>query len=275
MEEHRLCLLTRADILRSSFGREIYAVSQNQHPEADVTQAAKNSLLSLLPDGDHSILISNEDLICHLGIHDFYQNAEASIRYLRNALHDFDVHVIFYVRKQADYLESIYMQFVHIGRRLKFTRFMERAAPVDLSWLRAAEAMERALPTARLHLRAFEQIRHIGEVAFYRDFLSLCRISNADSFTVHEDYSKGRAANRSYGQLGMQIAQRINPLLSAKEKKKLRRFLQEHFSTATHPRATLLSEEQRHTIFEKYRESNRQLFERYDLGFDGKVLGYF
>ena len=275
MEEQGLGLVTRAELMPSAFGQEVYEVSQGRHPETDVTGAAKENLRSLLPDGDGNILISNEDLICHLEVQDFYQNAESAIRYLRTALCDFDLHIIFYIRKQADYIESIYMQFVHLGRRVKFARFMERAAPVDLSWLRAVEAMERALPPGRLHLRAFEQIRHLGEVGFYRDFLSLCGVSDVGNFTIHDDYSKGRAANRSYGQLGMQIAQRVNPLLSRKEMRVLRRFLQEHFSTATHPRAVLLDEEQRRAIFESYRESNRRLFERYDLGVSGESLGYF
>lgn len=276
MDEHGLCLVTRAALMPSAFGQEVYEVSQHRHPETDVTDAAKESLRSLLWHCDDNILVSNEDLICHLPIQDFYQNAESAIRYLRTALSGFDLHIIFYIRKQADYIESIYMQFVHLGRRAKFGPFMERAAPIDLSWLRAVEDMERALPSGRLHLRAFEQIRQLGEDGFYRDFLSLCGVRDVENFKVHEEYSKGRAANRSYGQLGMQIAQRVNPLLhTRKERRMLRRFLQEHFSTATHPRAVLLDEEQRGAIFDKYRESNRRLFERYDLGLDGKSLGYF
>jgi hypothetical protein len=274
MQQHGLGLITRADLIPSAFGKEIYEVSQGQHPETEVTDTAKESLRSLLP-GEASILVTNEDLICHLDIHDFYQNAGSAMRYLRTALSDFDLHVIFYIRKQVDYLESIYMQYVHLGRRGKFGQFMQRAASVDFSWLRAVEDMERALPPDRLHLRTYEQIRNLGNVGFYRDFLSLCRVDGVENFTIDENYSKGRAANRSYGQLGMQIAQRVNPLLSPKEKKVFRRFLQEHFSTATHPRAILLSEEQRRTMFEKYRESNRQLFERYDLGVGGEELGYF
>lgn len=274
MEEHGLGLVPRAVVMPSAFGKEIYEVSQGRHPETEVTDAARESLRSLLP-GDGNIVMTSEDLICHLDIHDFYQNAENAMWYLRTALSDFDLHVIFYIRKQVDYLESIYMQYVHLGRRGKFGQFLQRAASVDFSWLRVVESMERALPPGGLHLRTYEQIRHLGEVGFYRDFLSLCRVSNVEDFTIDENYSKGRAANRSYGQLGMEIAKRVNPLLRPKEKKVFRRFLQEHFSTATHPRAVLLNEEQRRAMFEKYQESNRQLFERYHLGMGGETLGYF
>jgi hypothetical protein len=275
LEEQGLGLLTRADLLPSEFGKEIYSVSQGEHPDTDVTDAARKSLRALLPVTDENLLITNEDLICHLEIRDFYQHAESAIRYLRTALCDFDCHVIMYIRKQTDYFESTYMQLVHLGRRLKFGQFMKRAADVDLSWLRVAEAIDRALPPGRLHLRTYEQIKHIGESNFYREFLSLCKIDDAESYDIDREYAKGRPANRSYGQLGMQIAHRVNPLLSPKERKVFRRFLQEHFSTATHPRAELLNEEQRQEMEDRYRVSNRQLFERYDFGIDGRSLGYF
>jgi hypothetical protein len=63
--------------------------------------------------------------------------------------------------------------------------------------------------------------------------------------------------------------------LNPKEKKIVRRFLQEHFSTATHPRAVLFNPEQRAEIFETYRESNRALFARRNLGVQGDGAGYF
>lgn len=275
LAENALALVTRADLIPSAFGKEIYEVSQDRHPATEISDAAKDSLRSMLPNGECNLLITNEDLICHLDIQDFYEHAEPAIRYLEAALPEFELHVIFYVRKQPDYLESIYMQYVHLGRRARFAQFMERAGPVDLSWLRAVEAMQRVLPAGRLHLRTFEQIRELGELGFYRDFLALCGVNDVESFAVNENCSRGRPANRSYGQLGMQIAQRVNPLLSPKEKKVFRRFLQEHFSTATHPRAVLLDAEQRQAMFDRYRESNQRLFERHDLAADGHALGYF
>lgn len=270
-----LTLLTRAQLNPSAFGQEIYRVSQGDHPHTIVTEEAYNSLQELLSAGPTNVLLTNEDLICHLEIQDFYQDAESAIRYLRTVLDGYDLHVIFYVRRQWDYLESIYMQYVHLGRRLRFEQFMERAGPVDLSWTRAAEAMERALPPGRLHLRTYEQIREIGESAFFRDFLKLCQVKDADTFDVDEEFAKGRPANRSYGKLGMQIARRVNPLLNPKERKLFRRFLQEHFSTATHPRAELLDDERKLGLQEKYRDANRRLFQRFDLGVNGETLGYY
>lgn len=275
MEVSGLSLLTRADLKRTDFAKEIYEVSQGRHPETEITSVAKQSLQSLLPDSDRDVLMTDEGLICHLDIRDFYQNAQSAIKYLRKALHDYDLHVLLYIRKQTDYLESVYMQLVHLGRPTKFAQYLERSATIDFSWLRVVEAMQRELAPDHLHLRTFEQIRTMGEAGFFHDFLSICRVNDVESFDISADSAKGRMANRSYGQLGMQIARRVNPLINAKEKKLFRRFLQRNFSTATHPRAELLKEEQRLEMFETYQESNRQLFERYDLGADGGSLGYF
>lgn len=275
LDEHGLGLVTRSDMLQSDFCEEIYKVSQGEHPHTEVTPAAKESIHALMPDEYDDVLITNEGLICRLEIRDFYQLAGSAVQYLQNVLADFDVHVIFYIRKQTDYLESVYTQLVHLGRRIKFPRFMLRAAKVDFSWLRAADAINEVLQPGRLHLRTYEQIRNVGEVEYFRDFISLCGADNAHTYDIDEGFSKGRSANRSYGELGLKIARRVNPLLNPQERKLLRKFLQNNFSTATHPRAVLLSDEQREAVFRKYRESNRELFERYDLAADGAALGYF
>lgn len=275
LDDHGLGLVTRSDMLRSEFCQEIYKVSQGVHPHAEVTDEARKSIYALMPDEYDDILITNEGLICHLEVRDFYQLAGNAIQYLRDALADFDVHVIFYVRKQADYLESVYVQLVHLGRRIKFARFMQRAADVDFSWLRVADAIDEVLGPGRLHLRTYEQIQNVGEVSYFRDFVSLCGIDDVEALDIDESYAKGRSANRSYGALGLKIARRVNPLLNPQEKKLFRRFLQNNFSTATHPRAVLLSDEQREGIFKKHQNSNRQLFERYELAADGASLGYF
>lgn len=73
----------------------------------------------------------------------------------------------------------------------------------------------------------------------------------------------------------MRIARQVNPMLNDQERKLLRRFLQENFSTASHPRAELLTPEARQELFDRYAPSNRELFESHDLGGPGDVLGYY
>lgn len=271
-----LDVILRRHVLRSPFGREVYAVSQGTHDPGSVTPEALQNIQRLISRHQGHILITNEDMVSSLQVQDFYQHVEKAARYILGALPDFEVHFILYIRRQPDYLESVYMQYVHLGRSLKFGQFMERAEGVDLSWLRVVNAIAAGgVPRDRIAVRPFERIRERGSDGFLREFLALCGVEDTDAFSAQDDTSRGRVANRSYGELGMRIARQVNPMLNDQERKLLRRFLQENFSTASHPRAELLTPEARQELFDRYAPSNRELFESHDLGGPGDVLGYY
>ena len=125
-------------------------------------------------------------------------------------------------------------------------------------------------------MRPFETIRTLGGAAFFREYLALCGLRNSEAFAVAEEEVDSRGANRSYSGLAMRIARKVNPLLdNERDRKALRKFLQEKFSTATHPRAELLTPETRAAITARYAASNRELFARYDLAAAGDLLGYY
>ena len=272
-----LDVVLRRDILNTVFARELHEVAQGARAGGDVSSGARANIRRIIArhNPDNNLLIANEDMVCRLNVQDFYQNIDASMRHIRRALDGHDVRIMLHIRCQADYLESVYMQYVHLGRSLRFDRFMERAGTVDFSWLRVVEGIAREVPPGRITVRPFESIRTLGSDGFFQEFLRLCEVSDPESFSTSEDSSKGSAANRSYSGLGMKIARRANPLLDKKEKRILRKFLQENFSTATHPRAELLDPGQRQEIFERYADSNRKLFAEYDLGASGGDLGYY
>lgn len=267
-------LVFRQNSISTPFAKEVYDVSQGRRTAGAPSPGAVKSLRRLVGRSENDVLIANEDLVCHLRINDFYQNVGATMRHIRAACEGFDAHVILFVRKQSDYLESVYMQTVHLGRSVKFTRFLKRSGEVDLSWLRVVDDIAAAVGDDHVVVRPFETIRTLGEDGFLRQFLRLCGVHDPESFSVASSHN--RAANRSYSGLAMQIAQRAQPLIESKEDRKaLRRFLQENFSTATHPRAELLDPEARAEIVARYAPSNRELFARYDLGADGGALGYY
>lgn len=270
-----LDVVLRQEILNTPFSKELGEVAHGTRDPDTMSPRSKRNLGEILSRRKGNILITNEDLVSSLNIQDFYQNIDAAARYIHDALPNFDVFIILYTRTQADYLESVYMQYVHLGRKLKFEQFMKRTENVNFSWLRVVEALASVVPHERILIRPFERIRQAGPDDFFREFLSLCGIQDTEKFEAQKETSTGRIANRSYGELGMKIARQVNPMLNEQERKLLRRFLQEHFSTATHPRAALLGSEARAEIFETYAVSNRELFEKYDLGGPGNGLGYY
>ena len=270
-----LDVILRQEILKTPFAKELGDVAHGRRSPNIVSSKSSKNIRKILSRKKGNVLIANEDLISSLKVQDFYQNIENSVSYICKILPDFDVYFVLYIRRQADYLESVYMQYVHLGRNLKFDRFMKRTEDVDFSWLRVVEGIASGVPQKHIIVRPFETIREIGSDDFFREFLSLCGVENTERFEAQKEASTGRAANRSYGELGMKIARQVNPMLNEQERKLLRRFLQEYFSTATHPRAVLFSPEARARIFEEYASSNRRLFEQYDLGGSGHTFGYY
>ncbi|MCB1351972.1 MAG: hypothetical protein KDK03_04470 [Rhodobacteraceae bacterium] len=271
-----LDVVLRQDVLATPFAKELGKVSQDRHDPEEISSKAAQSLRKVLPKGTNDVLVTCEDLVSSLKIQDFYQHLGKAAQYICKALPKFDVHFILYIRRQPDYIESVYMQNVHLGRSIKFERYLERANAVDLSWLKVADAMAGAVGPERVAVRPFETIRSLGEEAFLRQFLTICGLRAPEAFTVSDEIGRSRAANRSYSALAMKIARRVQPLLEEKQDQKaLRKFLQENFSTATHPRAELLDESTRSAITARYEPSNRELFTRYDLGSDGKALEYY
>jgi hypothetical protein len=274
LAQQGLGVVFRDTVFKTPFALEVLEVAHGTRPSGEVTKRARKSIRTLLAQFEGDVLILNEDLVCRLGVKDFYQNIASAVRHIHATLPDQALHFILYVRRQPDYLESVYMQHVHLGRPLKFERFMERAGTVDLSWLRVVDDLARAAGAENVIVRPFETIRE-GEDRFLRDFLRVCGVPNPESFSATAT-AGGRAANRSYSGLAMKIARRANPLLETKkDRRMLRRFLQENFSTATHPRAELLDAEARTAVVARYAPSNRELFRRYDLGADGAALGYY
>lgn len=276
LAQHGLGVVFRRDVVSTAFAKELHKVAQKQHAPDAVSGGARKSLRRLVRKFDGDVLVANEDLVCRLNVQDFYQNIEDSIAYIRNTLPEYDLHFILYIRKQPDYLESVYMQYVHLGRTLKFERFMERAAVMDLSWLRVVEGIAAVAGPQNVSVRPFETIRDMGEDRFLQQFLELCGVQDVESFTA-ADVARSRASNRSYSGLAMKIARHAGPFLeSKKDRNVFRKFLQENFSTATHARAELLDPAARQEIFERYAASNRTLFRRYDLGgAAGDALGYY
>ncbi|ODN69382.1 hypothetical protein A6302_03290 [Methylobrevis pamukkalensis] len=66
----------------------------------------------------------------------------------------------------------------------------------------------------------------------------------------------------------------MNPILDKAERKVFRRFLQEHFSNRTHPRASVMPKYIRQQIRETYADDNRTLFARFIRGYDQELDQY-
>lgn len=260
LREAGLSVIHRRQIMKSAFHDGIVALIEDKEPDYEAARANFDNMLS---NKRHRVLFTNEDLVHRFGDTGFYPKAAQALRYVREIAGDASLRVILYTRAQADYIESLFMQFMHLGRTFTFEQYVRRQEKIDLSWHRVLEDMASVIGRENVTAIPYESVRRLGSEQFYQNFLSACGVAAPERFTVSEEVERSRGANRSYSAEALNIARTINPLLDKEGKDVLRKFLQENYSTATHPKAELFTPDQRDQLRERYRECNQRLFEDY------------
>ena len=175
-----------------------------------------------------------------------YPEAATRVAALTGILRDHDAMVIMYLRPQAAFLESYYLQLVQQGESFTFDQWLDRVDFDRVSWSPVVEMLRNAIGPDRVAIGDFEEIRS-GQEPFLAGFFR--RIDPAIDLTPR--YTAKR--NLSISEKGLQIALAANPhLRTADEKKQMRDFLQKHFSNAVYPRPILFSDQQRALLEDRY-----------------------
>ncbi len=251
----------RNQIMESPLDTVLWSIASPEQARQPIPPAVVQWIADQAKDAPANWQMTNEDFFNNPSTPEFFTHIGPRLEFVRRCFPSSSVAVILYTRSQADYVESLYMQHVHVGRTPKFSSFVTRFAESDLSWRRVADEIAAVVGDANTIVAPYESIKRIGDVAFYREFLRRCGISTASSYTFDSALPRSRGANRSYSALALQIATRVNPLLKPDERPLLRRFLQENFSNVTHQRAVLFSPEERADFLARFHVDNMQLFE--------------
>lgn len=271
-----LRVIFRSQMINRDLQKCLYRIKNNEIND-EVVDILKEDFGKILPKRNVDCLITNEDMFSTIDLYDFYDNVDVSLEIIKSVAEDLGWRVVFvfYTRSQASYIESVYLQHIHLGRAVSFERFLRGKLPEFLSWKVVADKAASVLGEENVDIEPFESIKEKGAKKFYSDFLAKVGVESRDDLDFEETIANARGANRSYSALGIEIANKVNPILSKDEKRLLRTFLQENFSTATHQRAHLLSDKQKNKLMEIYSQANRKLFESYvDKQYSPGVLGY-
>lgn len=169
--------------------------------------------------------------------------------------------IVLYVRRQDSFIESAYLQLVKMGWvDVTFEEFLAQLDVTALDWSDLVRRIEDVLPdNATLRVKYFESIKTLGGDEFCRDF---AREIDPDFRPVLEFDTDG--SNRGYSDVAMRIALAANSHLDGEDKKKLRGFLDKHFTNVTHPKPVLFDDAGRRDVLEKLAESNGHLHRRID-----------
>ncbi len=234
------------------------AMPKRQPPNSDALAAE----LDWLRSQDHeSLIISDENIlgpINHESGKPAYSKAGEIVDWLITTLHPDSYRVILYVRSQDTYLESTYLQRVHVGRSIRFDKYMKRADVDSFNWDALATRIASRIGRGNLHVVPYETIA-AGELAFVNRFLELAAVD----VRFAQDDLAARTSNRSYSAMALEMALRCNDLLEGDDLRSFRGYLQTHYSNATHPRPVLMDEAERAKLKQRFSESNKALMRKY------------
>ncbi|MEO0461007.1 MAG: hypothetical protein AAF219_09190 [Myxococcota bacterium] len=192
----------------------------------------------------------------------FVFQSELSAQRLSNLVEgvDADLCLVFYARRQDYYLESLYQQSVKRkrSRTLSFESFVQEFG-FSLNWINVADSFQRALPDAEITVRPFE-ISTIGGRDILRDFLE------ALGFTELPIEVASKRTNLGYTPYAVFMAETVVPQLSNSDAKRFHRIIDRVHPVERNLRPSsygLMESVRRSELLKYYRDSNRELFERF------------
>ena len=180
-----------------------------------------------------------------------YPKAAPMVAALGRVLAPYRAKVFLYVRPQADFVESYYLQLIHQGNTFTFTEWIDSLDLDRMSWAPLTDMLIETFGSEQVEVVDFGEIR-LGQNEFVERFFR--RIDPSFDFKV--DYKPRR--NPSVGDRGLRLALAANRHLTTNdEKKAMRVFLQKHFSNVDHPRPALLTDGQRQALGDRYGDEYR------------------
>jgi hypothetical protein len=227
----------------------------------DRVESAKHSFQELIGYQSGTPFLSYEGFLGHSALdrqEGIYPHADHAAHYLRRFTEGMQVTVLLIVRRQDTFIESCYAQQIKEGRCLSFEEFYYPVSVNRLSWLKIADAFAQQFGQQSVKVMPFEAIYTEPE-EFASNALSLLlgRPTSAD-------IKPSSYRNPSISAKGIELARAVYPLLDNHiDRRKVQKFLFSQFSSATHGKANLLSDDDRSEILQAIASDNEKLFDAY------------
>lgn len=275
LAEAGLYLMTRSEVSAAPFHDYIHRMNLGQLSRHDrVPQDVAHSLSEVANRPEPRVLIMSESLFSRLPLESFFQNVSESLAFLRDEWAPHRLRLILYVRRQPSFIVSCYAQFISMGRTFSFDEFTGGDLPDHLNWHTVCSDISSVIGRENLIVRPYEMIGQSGAVGYAKDFLETVGLDASLAERAGEIAARGAKSNRGLSQPAIEIARAGNAVLPAKERLKLRKFLQNTFSTATHAKPEFWSPEQEADLKAHYAGSNGALFREFMPDRDPVALGY-
>jgi hypothetical protein len=189
----------------------------------------------------------------------FWPGAAPGITEIIETLEPASTELVMFVRRQDRLLESFYMQRIHRGGWVDWQEHRDTICRDDrVDFTELVESIENLPTVTGVRIRPFEIIQ-AGAPAFVSDFLG---IIDATDLVHRLRPELLDPTNPSFTQTAWEAAMILNPMLDRPDQpKKVRKFLNSLFPADNHPKAQLLTDDERAELLEQYRPRNEQFFD--------------
>jgi len=209
----------------------------------------------------HEALLGYGELLSIAHQHYFYGAIHDNARRLKTLLTDCDIEVVYYVRRQDEFIVSFYLEHIaycYRDTKINFDDFISVQEPEKMSWLSRLNELVDVFGEEHVRFGLFDEIK-AGPSAYVANFMRRIGVDVAEKDIPDLGRERPSLSAEAY-ELAM-TAQKLT--LDDAAEDKLFELLRTHFSNRTHHKADLLSTERRAWLMSLCEADNVAMFEKY------------
>ncbi|MCK4789292.1 MAG: hypothetical protein KAV87_36455, partial [Desulfobacteraceae bacterium] len=188
---------------------------------------------------------------------DGYANSSIIAEVMRKITNGFNVSIIIYLRRQDNFIESAYVQFIQKGESWSFSEFKEKFDQTAFNWLSLVENYARYVGSKNIIVRPYDNEFLTSQGGLLQDFANIIGSESLKNFR------KVSNPNMGYTRDALELARLCNPHLSQEDKKHMRQLLQFTNARSVFQKHFYFTPKERERFLDNYLESNAMLARKY------------
>jgi len=203
-------------------------------------------------DTNQKLIISSESLSG--SPENGYKNSDIVASMLKSATTSYNVIIIIYLRRQDEFIESIYTQKIHQGESLSFNKFKQNFnSTKTLNYNHLLNSFEKNFGKSNIIVRSYHKASENGLLTDFEEAAGIYLLPS----------TQNKRKNPSYSRNALEIARICNKQLTGNQIKHLRKSLQKTMAKDKNEPFTFFDKNSRSDLLQKHRHSNQEVAKNY------------